>query len=242
MTEMTRLEKAYLDIKEPSTSGGGGSGARQQRSPGSTIRHVRFQFNPKELTLSKSANWETPQQEGASSAPYPQFKGAAPASMSIEIFLDASESQSNDIMGDVEELLKTVQPTSNSRGTESPHPPLVIFGWGSRVTLTAIVKQVSAKYTMFKPNGTPTRATCTLSLEEYPETSARQNPTSGGIGTHTSRTVRAGDSLPSIANDEYGHPRFWRGLAALNGIEDPFRMPVGTTLLVPPDDEVEPLS
>src|SRR5207253_4703089 len=54
-------------------------------------------------------------------------------------------------------------------------------------------------YTMFKPDGTPMRAICTLDVEEIPSEPGRQNPTSGGLAARRSHTVVAGDSLASIA-------------------------------------------
>ena len=54
--------------------------------------------------------------------------------------------------------------------------------------------------------------------------------------------LRAGDSLHSIAQRVYGKPSLWRGLAQANDIDDPMRVPPGTSILVPPQDEVEALS
>jgi nucleoid-associated protein YgaU len=50
--------------------------------------------------------------------------------------------------------------------------------------------------------------------------------------------VIAGDSLASIAFREYGDPAKWRPLAAANNIDDPIRLCVGTTLIVPAAGEL----
>jgi nucleoid-associated protein YgaU len=68
---------------------------------------------------------------------------------------------------------------------------------------------------------------------------SRQNPTSGTLEAHRSRTVVAGDSLPLIAYAEYGDPGSWRTIAEANGIDDPLRLRAGTGLLIPLHDESE---
>src|SRR5439155_1089908 len=46
-----------------------------------------------------------------------------------------------------------------------------------------------------------------------------------------------GDTLQSIATNEYGNPNFWRGLARFNDIDDPLRLKLGTRILVPTREE-----
>jgi len=118
--------------------------------------------------------------------------------------------------------------------TNTPSPPWVVFGWGTFTSFVAIVKQVQAQYTMFRPDGTPIRATCSVTLEEVPTTPPpRQNPTSGALEARRSHVVVAGDTLPSIAQREYGDPTRWRALAEANDIDDPMRLVPGTTLTIP---------
>lgn len=239
---MASYEKAYLDICEPATTSGGGTGSNNQRRPGSSIRLLKFQFNPEKLSIKKEAEWKPASQEGAEATPFPQYKSPKPVNLSLDMLLDAAHSPSNDIVGDIDALLGCLVPTTRSRSQGTPHPPLVKFGWGTKLTLTAYVTSVSTEYQLFQPNGTPIRAKCTVALSEYPSTTQRQNPTSGGTATHTTRTLRAGDTLASVAYDEYGNASLWRGLARANDLEDPLRAPVGLSLLVPPSDEVEALS
>jgi nucleoid-associated protein YgaU len=50
--------------------------------------------------------------------------------------------------------------------------------------------------------------------------------------------VISGDSLASIAYQQYGDPSMWRVLAEANGIDDPIRLPAGQTLIVPAASEL----
>ena len=227
----TNVVKAYIRLKPPSSGGGGAAG-------GGDLGEVKFQFNPKEYTVKKGASWESKPAKGAKKASMPEFKGAEPRSTSVEIFLDSTDSASGDITKDIETLFKCCTPLEQSVGKNKPSPPFVEFGWGKTKISTAFVKSVSAKYTLFKPDGTPLRAVCTVDLQEIPEDASGQNPTSGGLAARRSHTVVAGDSLASVAYREYGNPALWRGIAAVNGIDDPMRLPTGARLFIPPADEV----
>jgi nucleoid-associated protein YgaU len=253
-----KLEKAYLAILPPTgpvggalgaIAGGGAAGgivggavgaiagAVAGALGGGSQGQLTFRFNPKEYTVKKTANWKRKPARGAKQAAMPEFTGANPRELSLEIFLDASDSQSGSVVADLELLFSCCAPTSQTLGQNKPSPPFVLFGWGSTMSFTAVMKSVSAKYTMFRADGTPTRAVCTVTLEELPNETPRQNPTSGGIAARRTHTVVAGDSLPLIAYREYGDPGLWRALANANAIDDPLRLRSGLRLLIPPADE-----
>jgi nucleoid-associated protein YgaU len=90
---------------------------------------------------------------------------------------------------------------------------------------------------MFLPDGTPVRATADISLKEVPADLGPQNPTSGSIHARRTHLISEGDSLQSIANAEYGNPNLWRGLASFNEIDDPFRLVLGSRVLLPSAEE-----
>jgi len=225
------LEHAALELYDAKPAPGG-SGT------GSQIGRIQFQFNPKELTIQKAAKWERKPARGAKSAGPPEFKGADPCKMTLEIFFDATDKLDASVVTRVEQLFSCCVPTDASLGKKKEIPPLVVLHWGKVSSFTAFVTSVQAKYTLFTPDGTPIRAVCTVALEEMPGQPPRQNPTSGSPFARASHMVVAGDTLASIAYSEYGDPRLWRSLAAFNGIDDPMRVAVGTTVLVPAADEL----
>ena len=55
----------------------------------------------------------------------------------------------------------------------------------------------------------------------------------------TERVVRQGDTLASIAYQEYGDSTLWRAIALANDIDDPLRLPTGLELRVPARDELD---
>lgn len=227
-----QLERARLRLHDPRPGGGNG-----QDALGAERGSVDFHFNPKELSLTKSAKWERKTARGASQAGPAEFTGADPRKLSVEMFFDEAERRDGSVVTAVEKLLGCCVPTAESLDKSKASPPLVVFLWGPIVGFPAFVTQVSAKYTLFSHDGTPLRATCSVSLEELAGETPGQNPTSGSLSVRRHHTVIDGDSLASVAYREYGDPNLWRALATYNGIDDPMRLRPGTALLVPaPED------
>lgn len=224
------LVHAYLDLCEP--------GANGSTTPGPSIGRVEFQFNPKELSLTKSAKWSVSPSRNRKGSGVPEFQGAEPCSMSLEMFFDASRKQDSSVVDAVEKLFQCCVPTDKSHQDQKGSPPWVVFHWGSISGFTAYIASVAVKYTLFTAGGLPIRGTATVSLKEIAKEQAKQNPTSGGRSARRSHTLVAGDSLASVAYAEYGDPTLWRVLAAANGIDDPMRLRPGRTLLVPPPEEI----
>jgi hypothetical protein len=202
---------------------------------------LEFQFNPAEYSVKKSATWNTPQRSmGTKAGPPPNFVGSNPQSISLQIFFDDWESGRETVVKDVQLLLSWCTPTKESISNKTPQPPVLHFMWGSNPQLMDhkfYMESVSVKYTMFKPDGTPVRATADISLKEVPEQLGAQNPTSGSINTRKTHVLSDGDTLQSIAASEYGNPNLWRGLADFNRIDDPMRLAIGSRILVPTKEE-----
>ena len=198
-----------------------------------------FMFNPAEYTIAKSSAWNRPTTSGAKSSTKPQFQGANPQTLQMEIFFDEFEAGGG-VADKVATLLDWVKPTAASVKKKKPEPPILSFEWGDNTALSnfnAYLKQVSVKYTMFKGDGTPVRASANITLEEVPTDPKKQNPTSGAIQGRSAHVLREGDTLASIAFGEYGDANLWRGVAAFNAIDDPGRVSAGTRLLIPTIDE-----
>ncbi|WP_435768419.1 LysM peptidoglycan-binding domain-containing protein [Nocardioides sp. SYSU DS0651] len=228
----SKLEHAYLMVHEPSKDG-------SLAAPGPKLPQIDFQFNPKELSLAKAAKWKREEAKGNKSASPPQFTGAEPSKLTLEIFFDGSEKQDSSVVKAVERLFELTVPTDQSLQNKKASPPWVVFRWGGLTSFLAYVSQVQAKYTLFTTSGVPIRATCQITLEELSGEAAGQNPTSGALVPHRVHQVVEGDSLPAIAYAEYGRPSLWRTIAELNRIDDPSRLRPGTELLLPALDQLE---
>jgi nucleoid-associated protein YgaU len=202
---------------------------------------LQCKFNPKDLSFSKAGRWTRRATPGAESAAPPEYQGPDPRTLTVNLLLDDWESLAGDVSKDIETLMSWTNPTPMSITARRPVAPVIVFQWGVKSYFECFVKNVTAKITMFRRDGTPVRADVTLQLEETVDTMPGTNPTSGGVAGHRSRTVTVGDTLHSIAYQEYKDPTMWRGLAAFNGIDDPLRVAVGSTVLIPPPSELEGL-
>ena len=226
-----KLEKARIVFLESSKKGPGGRTSVNGRS------ELEFGFNPKEYTIAKSAEWKRTPAKGATQTAMPEFVGAQGRTLTLELFMDASIGSGKDVAKDVETLMACLVPLPGSIPKQKPLPPFVQFVWGPAVYFNAYLKSVSAKFTMFRPDGKPIRAACQVTLEEVPNGPGNQNPTSGALEATRSHTVVAGDSLASLAYTEYGDPTRWRVIADANRIEDPMRLRPGRSLVIPASAE-----
>jgi nucleoid-associated protein YgaU len=226
-----KLEHAYLQLHEPSADG-------SLAKAGAPAGRIDFQFNPKELTLAKSASWSRETTKGSKKSGPPQYKGPQPSKLTLEMFFDASAQQDNSVVKTVERLFGCCVPTAATHQQNKGSPPWVLFRWGTLTGFLAYISSVQVKYTLFTTGGLPIRATCTVTLEELAGESSKQNPTSGGLVPRRVHTVVEGDSLAGIAYREYGDPTMWRAVATANRVDDPMRVKPGTALLLPTLDEL----
>jgi nucleoid-associated protein YgaU len=225
-----KLTPAKIELLEPGQEPG---------RPGPLISEIPFQLNPKELTMAKTAKWETKNQKKASSAPPASYQGPEPQKLTVEMYFDASLARDASVVKQVEALMRATAPTEKSKGTKTPSPPWVRFMWGGLSGFVGYITSVSAKYTLFAPSGMPIRAVCTVAMTELATEQGKQNPTSGGLQPRRLHTVREGDTLAGIAYRAYGRSALWRALADVNGIDDPMRLRPGRSILLPVAEEFD---
>ena len=228
----TNLQRAKLVVHKPPQAGG-------TAKPGAQMAEIAFQFNPKELSLSKNAKWNREAQPNAKKSGPPEFKGSDPCKLAIEMFLDATDTMDDKVVKKVEQLFTCCVATEESRQGGKGSPPWVIFKWGGMTGFPAYVASVTAKYTLFTPAGLPVRAVCTVNLEEISGEQGGQNPTSGVLAVRDSHVLVAGDTLQSLAFRSYGDAELWREIAEANDIDDPMRLRPGTQILLPALEEIQ---
>lgn len=205
-------------------------------------RPIRCWFNPKEYSISKSNNWKIDPVVGAD-LPVAQFGGGQAQELTLDLFFDSSDSDERSVRAVTGRLFQMMEVKPGlATGKNSDRPPTVTFAWGKTVTFKAVAKQLSVQFTLFAPDGEPTRAQAKLSFVQVekavgqssaPQPARGQNPTTRGTAGLRSYVVRDGDSLPSLAFAAYGDPTRWRAIAEANGIDDPLRLRRGQRLRMP---------
>lgn len=196
---------------------------------------VECMFNPTEYRLSQTLNVtrnRTPSTAGGT----PEFGGTNAMTLTTQLFFDDFASRKGDVTPKITTLLGWTKPTKSSHDAGKPCPPLVAFRWGGNPQLndfSGFLKQVQVTYTIFRKDGTPVQAKVDITIEGQAEQFGLQNPTSHAANSRRTHDVIEGETLQSVAYRELGKPAYWRAIAELNGIDDPFRLPAGTTLLIP---------
>jgi hypothetical protein len=192
-------------------------------------------FNPTEYTLTQSVSVSrntTPATAGGT----PEFGGASPMSLSMSLFFDDFASAKGDVTPKITALLSWMQPTKKSHDAGRPCAPYVAFKWGGNPQLSSFrgfLNKVNVTYSIFRKDGTPVQAKAEIGIEGQYDPPAGTNPTSHAVNSRRTHTMIEGDTLQSVAYDELANPGYWRAIAELNGIDDPFRLSPGTVLLIP---------
>jgi nucleoid-associated protein YgaU len=226
-----KLSHAYLELYEPSKDG-------SLDKAGPQIGRIDFQFNPKELSIGKTASWTRQTAKANQKAGPPQYNGPMPSKLSLEMFFDTLGKQDNAVVQRVDRLFACCNPTPASLKQNKGSPPWVLFRWGQLTGMLSYIASVQVKYTLFTAAGLPVRATCTVSLEEIAGDPPKQNPTSGGLVPRRVHVLVEGDTLAGIAYTEYGNASLWRAVAAANHIDDPMRLRPGSSVLLPAASEL----
>lgn len=199
---------------------------------------VKCMFRPKELTFSKQNTWTMSPVKGKN-IPKPEFGGGGAMQLQMELFFDTTDrgiENATDVRAATKTLWKMmlIDPSKRNPETRKSEPPKVQFQWGRMLSFTAVVQNITQRFTLFKPDGTPVRATLNVTFQQCAdEAYVPQNPTSVGSGGYKKRRVREGDTIDFIAYQEYGSANLWRLLADANNLEDPIRLRPGQLLSIP---------
>jgi len=201
-----------------------------------THKKIECLFNPTEYTIAKSNSW-TPQQVVGKNVPKMAFSGGGSRALTLELFFDVYE-KGGDVRDYINELwaLALIDETTENAQTHRARPPLCIFQWGGNWSFKAVVESLSVRYTLFRQDGIPVRATANITLKEAVDATEQPgtNPTSFAEPGHKRREVRPQDTLALIAFEEYGSSNLWRKIASANDIDDPLTLQPGQILAIPP--------
>lgn len=198
-------------------------------------------FNPGEISLTKSANWEQQHAvgQGASSGAQveQQFRSVDAERFWIELFFDTYESrpatltrgrQSTDVRRHTDQIAGLAEVD-----TELHRPPVCSLRWGVFDIFTGVLTTLHQRFTLFLDDGTPVRATLTCEFTEVGSQARARATELHSADVLKVRRVQRYDTLQSLAANEYGDPALWRPIAVANGIVNPRALLPGTMLTIP---------
>lgn len=196
-------------------------------------KKVVCQFNPKDYSITKAVKWVYRQVDGKNVG-NPEFAGGEAQDFSVELWFDSTDSGS-DVRKKYQDLLKMaeIDQASANTTTGKGEPPQCKFQWGSYLSFTGVIKQITQNFILFKADGTPLRAKVGVTFSETPQQQSPQNPTTR---TESRRiwVVHEGQSLDWIAYREYGDPAYWRHIAETNDLDNPMDLHAGQVLKLVP--------
>ncbi len=220
---LNKLTKARMYCTDKEGSG--------QTGPG-----VNCYFNPHEYTITKTNTFgEDP--ENSSTVPKVYLKKMGPQNLKLKLIFDGYES-GKDVGDEMHKMWELMNPKHSPEYKEHKDkkvpPPYVAFEWGP-FKFIAVIKTMSQKFLLFKPNGTPVRAEVTVTLTQYLDNYkyGAQNPTSGGGPTEQVWRVKQGDRIDLIAAHTYGDATRWPQIASYNDISNPHLLRTGMILNIP---------
>jgi nucleoid-associated protein YgaU len=185
-------------------------------------------FNPNQLSITKTTHWKaTPTPESDTSAS--KWMHGNPSTLNLDLFFDTYETGM-----DVRQYTQQVVFLAEIKG-EFHRPPICQLVWGELgVFFQGVLQSLNQNYTLFLADGTPVRATLKCTFQEWTsedEQAKRDNKQS--VDVVKTRIVRRGDTLSSIAAEEYNDPALWRPIAEANQIDDPLSLSPGRPLILP---------
>jgi hypothetical protein len=196
---------------------------------------IKVQFNPETYSLSKASEWQANQKSHNLDAPLYDWKGGAAMKLEMTLFFDVYEESNKD----VRDLTREVEHLSLV-DSEEHRPPRVKFNWGGVLSVKGssevyfVLTSFNTTYKMFNANGIPVRAEMKVSLTEWADKEMLEKRSKLQSPDHEkAHRVQPGDTLQSIANEQYDDPTLWRPIAKANNIEDPRDLAPGTVLRVP---------
>lgn len=222
-----------------------------------TGQKLKVQFNPAELTFSKTAQFAEIAIPGLD-APVLQFVRGNSETLTLELFFDTTDDGMGDgatsVTGKVDEFYRLVKQNPQTHAV-----PRCLFSWGSppsKTTLftpepapgsetkakpvshapfyfTCVVESIDRKFLLFSPEGVPLRARLAVKAREYKKLEEMVGELQSADHTKA-HVVKRRERLDQIAAGEYATPAEWRRIAEANDLDDPRQVPPGTILRLPP--------
>jgi nucleoid-associated protein YgaU len=194
---------------------------------------ISVPVNPDKYTRSIIIEYNKEQEQGTQGN-NPPFNRTPPEELQFEFLFDGTGviPGSKNIQSGIEEFKKTVYRIEG----DIHRPNFLKLIWGD-LAFNCVLKDLKIDYTLFKPDGTPLRATVHatfMQVVDEKRRSAEQGKNSPDL-THV-RYVKEGDTLPLMAYKIYGDASLYVQVAKYNGLSNFRSIRPHTRIVFPPID------
>ncbi|KAA3660141.1 MAG: LysM peptidoglycan-binding domain-containing protein [Calditrichaeota bacterium] len=200
---------------------------------------IKVQFNPETLRLRYSNQSSGGNQPGRSAI---QHVTPGTTNLSLDLWFDVTGELPEDESSDINDVRKITskltyfmkQKSEGSGEEQSWIPPGLRFLWGTFI-FEGVMDSLDETLEYFSEEGRPLRAKVSISLSKqeidpkFGEAARAEQGDLATPGTQKKEAAKQGDSMQSIAG-KMGKPDRWKELAALNKIENPRQITIGTLL------------
>lgn len=186
-------------------------------------------------------------QASGTSATAPRFNRALPEDLELDFVFDRTgvltdygaagtsddktfKDEGRGVIDDIEHFKKVV---FDYNGDEHK-PNYLIISWGT-LLFKGTLSEMDITFKLFKPDGTPLRATARAKFKGFVEDDLRvamENNSSPDL-THV-REVKKGDTLPLMSYRIYGDSKYYLEVAKANRITNFRKLEVGQRIFFPP--------
>lgn len=195
-------------------------------------------FNPTEYSFERTNSYKSTAVPGLGS-PLLQFVNGECDVLSMDLFLDdytdpngptsRTQREANPLGSRLTDISKLLEIDRDLHA-----PPPVRFNWGP-MEFSAVIEKLSRKVTMFHPDGSPARATLSVTFKEYRTLRQQlENPRRESADKTKRRVVVGSEALWWIAAREYDASQEWPRIADANDLDDPREIEPGDWLQIPP--------
>jgi nucleoid-associated protein YgaU len=214
----------------------------EQGRPRNFTGEVVALFNPDQFTLTQQMTWEATKSATPGRGYRLHFTGDSytPATLQLALFFDTYEGDRSLPSPDTAPAQLSVTTYTEAvanliRIDKDLHrPPICKLLWGKLHLFRGVLISLSQQFTLFQANGTPVRATLTCTFQQFRSTEvAFKELDLHSVDVPKTRLVRRGDTLSSIAAEEYHDPSLWRAIATANGLHNPRALTPGQILRIP---------
>jgi len=197
-------------------------------------------LNPETYQIRYQISQNENQAQGTSAAGS-RFNKTLPEDLQLDFIFDRSgvikgfEDQSGEgIIGDIDKFKKIILDYNG----DQHKPNYLIISWGS-LLFKGSLKDMDITYKLFKPDGTPIRATVRATFKGFIEDNlrvARENNNSPDL-THI-RMVSEGDTLPLMTFRIYGDSKYYLEVAKANKLVNFRKLSPGQQIFFPPIEKI----
>jgi nucleoid-associated protein YgaU len=191
-----------------------------------TNDRIEVMYNPDEYKLDQGNNFAEVGIPGLAAPPVQYVRGRG-RTLSMDLFFDTyGREPAEDVRKFTNRIVALLDKVPQLKA-----PPVLLFTMG-QFSFECVLVDAAQRFTMFQSDGTPVRSMLSVKFQEFVRVEIKVER-GLFVGPPTLHNLAGEQTLSGVAAQLLGDASRWREIADANGVDDPFRIPTGTPLVVP---------